>query len=307
MFITTHNRPARHYINRIVRLLSGAAACVLPHTVSVATQPCYASDVSVSISPDRIEQGGVARISVICPPGARALSYSWQSINAPLFSDASGSYFGFIPVDMDNSPGTTRLTIALRDASGVTIQHEAAFEVIARDFPVQRLTVDETKATLSTENLARHNRERAQVQKMFSDFHPDRLWNVKFTQPVQGRISTPFGVRRFINNQPRNPHSGIDIAAPTGTPIQAAADGRVCLTGDHFFAGKSVYIDHGTGIFSMYFHLDAINVQDGQMVKAGDTIGRVGSTGRSTGPHLHWGMRIYDTAVDPLLLLRLFE
>ena len=135
----------------------------------------------------------------------------------------------------------------------------------------------------------------------------DRLWTEAFTQPLQGRLSTPFGVKRFINKQPRNPHSGIDIAAPTGTPVRAAAAGVVSLTGEHFFAGKSVYIDHGCDTFSMYFHLDSIAVQDGQTVARGDIIGRVGATGRATGPHLHWGMRMYGTPIDPFSLLALFE
>jgi murein DD-endopeptidase MepM/ murein hydrolase activator NlpD len=110
-----------------------------------------------------------------------------------------------------------------------------------------------------------------------------------------------------MNNQPRNPHSGIDIAASAGTPVRASSNGIVCLTGEHFFAGKSVYIDHGHALFSMYFHLDSITVQDGQSVAQGEIIGRVGSTGRSTGPHLHWGVRLYDTPVDPLSLIALFE
>lgn len=302
-----HYSQKKHPGKRCLRLLCAAAAFALLYTAAAHALPEYEAGIEISIAPLRIEQGGVARAVVTCPPGVSALSYSWQNINAPLFSDAPGSYFGFVPIDMDHTPGTTRLSVAFRDAGGATIRREAAFEIMARDFPVQRISVDESKVSLSPENLARHNRERAEVQKMFTRYDPERLWSASFTQPVQGRISTPFGVRRFINNQPRNPHSGVDIAAPTGTPIQAAASGRVCLTGDHFFAGKSVYIDHGTGIFSMYFHLDAIDVHDGQQVNAGDIIGRAGATGRATGPHLHWGMRMYGTNIDPLLLLRLFK
>ena len=183
----------------------------------------------------------------------------------------------------------------------------AAFEVIAKDFPVQHLTVDESKNTLNQQTLERHNRERAQIENMFAQSQPRRLWTEAFIQPLQGRLSTPFGVKRFINKQPRNPHSGLDMAAPTGTPVKATAAGVVSLTGEHFFAGKSVYIDHGCDTFSMYFHLDSIAVQDGQTIAGGDIIGHVGATGRATGPHLHWGMRMHGTPIDPFSLLALFE
>ena len=265
------------------------------------------SPLQLSITPARIEQGSVARISVTCPDSVTALSYAWQDINAALFMDAAGAYFGLVPIAMDQQPGPASLTIMLRDADNKTTTLNIPFEIIAKNFPVQHLTVDESKDTMDQQTLERHNRERAQIENMFAQSQPRRLWTEAFMQPLQGRLSTPFGVKRFINKQPRNPHSGIDIAAPTGTPVKATAAGVVSLTGEHFFAGKSVYIDHGCDTFSMYFHLDTIAVQDGQTVARGDIIGRVGASGRATGPHLHWGMRMYGTPIDPFSLLALFE
>jgi murein DD-endopeptidase MepM/ murein hydrolase activator NlpD len=261
----------------------------------------------ISISPMQVKQGDVARITVTCPFTVTALSYDFHGINATLFKDEHGGYSGFIPVAMNHTPGPTNLVITLQNADNTTSTLKASFEVLTKDFPVQHLTVDESKSTLSKENLERHNHERALILKMFTQSQPTQLWGKSFTQPLQGRLSTPFGVKRFINKQPRNPHSGVDIAAPSGTPVKASAAGVVSLTGEHFFAGKSVYIDHGQDIFSMYFHLDSIAVQDGQTVAKGDIIGRVGATGRATGPHLHWGVRMYDTPIDPFSLLTLFE
>ena len=286
----------------VVVLFFGAAPCAIHTSCATDNTP-----IKLSITPARIEQGSVACITVICPSSVTALSYAWQDINAALFMDAAGSYFGLVPIAMDQQPGPASLKIILRDSDNKTTALNTAFEVIAKNFPVQHITVDESKDTMDQQTLERHNRERAQIENMFAQSQPHRLWTEAFIHPLQGRMSTPFGVKRFINEQPRSPHSGIDIAAPTGTPVKATAAGVVSLTGEHFFAGKSLYIDHGCETFSMYFHLDTIAVQDGQTVARGDIIGQVGASGRATGPHLHWGMRMFDTPIDPLSLLALFE
>ncbi len=129
------------------------------------------------------------------------------------------------------------------------------------------------------------------------------LWNGPFLRPISGKVMTPFGPRSIINNQPRAPHSGVDLKAKKGTPVRATNDGRVALASDYFFSGRSVVIDHGGGIQSMYFHLERILVQQDEMVTKGHIIGLVGSSGRATGPHLHWGIRINGARVDPLRLL----
>ena len=134
-----------------------------------------------------------------------------------------------------------------------------------------------------------------------------KLFNSKFMMPIDTEISTPFGVKRFINKKPKNPHSGIDFKSSMHEPVKSINQGIVVFTGNHFFSGNSVYVDHGLGIISMYFHLSEIKVKKGDEVNVGDIIGLVGSTGRSTGPHLHWGVRINNIRVDPLSLIKLNE
>ncbi len=142
------------------------------------------------------------------------------------------------------------------------------------------------------------------LHRSFESLLPNPLWNSEFIEPVKGRISGRFGSRRIINGKPKRPHSGEDIAAPTGTTVVAINSGMVRLTIDHFFTGKGVILDHGLGLFSMYFHLSVVDVMQGQIVEKGQPIGKVGATGRATGPHLHWGVRLYGSRINPYSLLK---
>jgi murein DD-endopeptidase MepM/ murein hydrolase activator NlpD len=296
-------------LRRYMRIFAAMTVFLLMINPAAAqTKKIAGSDsVQINIAPKQVEQGDVARITITCPVSVSAISYEWQDTLVTLSHDEPTTFSGFLPIASKQKAGTAGISFLLRHADDTTSTLKTAFEVIAKDFAVQHLTIDESKNTLSKTDLDRHNRERAMIIKMFSQSQPQKLWEQSFAKPLQGRLSTPFGVKRFINKQPRNPHSGVDIAAPLGTEVKATATGIVSLTGEHFFAGKSIYIDHGQNIFSMYFHLDSIEVHDGQSVAGGDIIGLVGATGRATGPHLHWGMRMHTTPIDPFSLLALFE
>jgi len=266
----------------------------------------HAGISDIQIHPNSVVQGAIVRVNVACQEDVLKVFYEWDDIKAKLFSDAPGRYSGFVPIAMNHQPGSSQLKITAITTTSQTFTRLCTVTVLEQDFPVQHLTVSPSKATLSPSDLKRHNGERKQVLNMFKNSDSGRLWKDPFTLPVEGRISTPFGVKRFINNEPRNRHSGVDIAAPAGTPVRASAAGRVTLTGEHFFAGKSVYIDHGNELFSMYFHMNSTVVHGGQLVTCGEIIGEVGSTGRATGPHLHWGVRMHGIPVDPFSLLVLF-
>ncbi|MEW6487154.1 MAG: M23 family metallopeptidase, partial [Thermodesulfobacteriota bacterium] len=149
------------------------------------------------------------------------------------------------------------------------------------------------------------DREAVRIRAALAGRSDRRLWEGSFRVPAEGPVSSPFGVRRIYNDKPRGYHGGLDIAAPRGAPVLAGAAGRVALAGDFFYTGNTVFLDHGLGLFTAYFHLDSLAVEDGEAVAAGQLVGRVGSTGRSTGPHLHWGVYVSGLRADPLSLLRI--
>jgi murein DD-endopeptidase MepM/ murein hydrolase activator NlpD len=204
----------------------------------------------------------------------------------------------WFPIDVAAEPG--RLEIS-RARAGTT--ERVSIQVAESPYPTQRLTVAPEMTTPPADQLERIAQEGQRV---------DALWRLggppAFELPLYPPLDPmpeprSFGSRRVLNGEPRTPHSGVDLSAPRGTPVVAAARGRVAIAADHYFSGRSVFLDHGDDLVSMYFHLDRIDVREGELVQAGQPIGAVGSTGRSTGPHLHFGVRWHGARIDPALLL----
>ena len=180
---------------------------------------------------------------------------------------------------------------------------QVSFSVDNHAYAEQRLTIaNKRKVNPAPMDMERINAESARL-KLVKNSRADRLMTDNFIWPVAGPVSSPFGLRRFFNDQPRRPHGGIDIAAPEGTPIVAAADGVVLDAGDYFFNGNSVFIEHGLGLQTFYAHMSRIDVTEGERVSQGQVIGAVGATGRVTGPHLHWSVGLNATWIDPLLVM----
>ncbi len=201
---------------------------------------------------------------------------------------------------LSTAPGPVSLRVT--DGSATSVR-SLVFEVQPATYPEQRLKVSPRHVELSKDDLARHERERqhlASVMATRSDTLPPRL---RMRVPVPGPRSSSFGLRRVFNGQARSPHNGMDIAAPTGTPITSPLPGRVIDTGDYFFSGRSVWLDHGSGLLSFYCHLDTVGCNPGQMLAVGETLGTVGATGRVTGPHLHWSVMLNRAYVDPALFI----
>ncbi len=177
--------------------------------------------------------------------------------------------------------------------------------VAAKHYPLQRFTVpDHRKVEPPPEDMLRIEREQKRIDEIKAAFRDEPAPDTAFRQPAAGRLTGSFGLRRIINGLERMPHAGIDVAAPVGTPVHAAGAGVVVETGDYFFNGNSVYIDHGQGLVTLYCHLDRIEVLPGEPVAAGQRIGLSGNTGRTSGPHLHWTVLLNGAAVDPRLFLR---
>lgn len=221
--------------------------------------------------------------------------------NRVMVIQSNGHWQAVVGIPLSAKIGKQQLTL---DGLSQTMP----FEVKQKNYAEQRLTIkDKRKVNPNKEDMTRIRGERGRINTALRHWQQQTVVDTRFTLPVTGRLSSPFGLRRFFNEQPRKPHSGIDIAAPAGTPIVAPAAGRIIENGDFFFNGNSVFIDHGQGLVTMYCHMSRIDVKPGQHVARGETIGAVGQTGRVTGPHLHWSVSLNDARVDPALFFDDFE
>ena len=254
--------------------------------------------------------GGIARLA-LGPSRTRPVAHlpksdegSATSVPVPVLvlGDAA-QWTAWVGIALTASAGPAHISVRV-PGGGL---RQVDYTITAKRYLEQRLTVAPGTVDLSPENEARYQRERlhlATVMATFSEPLPaEPITGMQMQVPVAGRRSSSFGLRRMLNGQARNPHSGMDIAAATGTPVSAPLPGRVIDTGDYFFNGNTVWLDHGGGLISMMCHLSAIDVKLGDALKAGELLGAVGATGRVTGPHLHWGTMLNRAMVDPALFL----
>ena len=216
---------------------------------------------------------------------------------ALVIQEAAG-WVAVIGIPLSAPLGTRQVIV--RGAHG---RQEIAFSVVDKHYVTQTLKVAPGQVNLSAADLARVNEEKARIEHVLSHWSEQPPESLRLPQPVPGPRSSSFGSRRIFNGESRNPHSGMDIAAPVGTAVHRPIAGTVVDTGEFFFNGNTVFVDHGRGLISMYCHLSAIDVKPGQRLAAGTRIGAVGMTGRATGPHLHWGLNLNRAWVDPELFL----
>lgn len=239
--------------------------------------------------------GGVAVLDL--GTATQAPSARWGEQTLAVVRD-KGRWFALLGIPLDTLPGELEIEIS----SGSTAT-KRSIAIGLKNYPEQRLTIkDKRKVEPNPDDIARIEREKnitEAVKRRFSANSPQS----DFLLPSSGPLSSRFGLRRFFNGLPRNPHAGLDVAVGIGAPVVAPADGVVANTGDYFFNGNTVFVDHGQGLISAYMHLSRIDVRPGQPVKQGELLGAVGASGRVTGPHLHWAVILNNTPVDPELFL----
>jgi murein DD-endopeptidase MepM/ murein hydrolase activator NlpD len=211
-----------------------------------------------------------------------------------------GQWYALAALALDTTPGDKSLDVEQLGAPGLSV----SFSVMPKEYPTQTLTISNPEMVNPTpEQLKRIDREAKHLDKVMSGWRETARPAISFIWPAKGPETSGFGLRRVLNGEPRSPHSGIDIGAPTGTAVDAPADARVADIGNYYYCGKTLTLDMGQGLFSVYCHLSKIKVNVGQKVKQGQLVGRIGATGRTTGPNLHWTVRLEGTVVDPHVFL----
>ncbi|MDU9389660.1 peptidoglycan DD-metalloendopeptidase family protein [Pseudomonas sp. zfem002] len=240
--------------------------------------------------------GGVAVVDL--GPSAQPLTARFDG-KPVLVVKEGANWLAIVGLPLTQKPGTATLVQGNRSLS---------FSVGSKQYQEQRITLkNQRQVNPNPADLKRIDAELAEQLKAYRSFSPGTPSNLLLDKPVSGPLSSRFGVRRFFNGEERNPHSGLDFAVPAGTPIKTPANGKVILTGNYFFNGNTVFVDHGQGFISMFCHLSKIDVQTGQVLTRGAVVGKVGSTGRATGPHMHWNVSLNDARVDPAIFIGAFQ
>lgn len=243
--------------------------------------------------------GGVAIIPLGSVSAGADTPQTWFGDQPVLVTSDHGLWYAVVGLSLDVTPGSHELRVTI---GGVTKVQD--FVVNTKKYPEQHITLEDTsKVELSAEDEARADRELAVIQELKHHWRAVQDTDLAFILPVKGRLASRFGLRRFFNEEPRAPHAGIDMAVARGTPIKASAQGTVLAVDDYFFNGRTIFVDHGNGLITMYCHLERIDVKAGDTVSKGQRIGLSGKTGRATGPHLHWSVVLNGAMVDPELFI----
>jgi murein DD-endopeptidase MepM/ murein hydrolase activator NlpD len=291
-----------------LRRAGGASALLL---LALVCHPSLASaadgPLTLRVAPEQVRQGGVAVLRIESARPLQALRVLAGADEIPVPAPAGAQSLGvLVGIDLEHVAGPLPIRVEARESPGRSLSATAALRVVDAHFPVQRLTLPRRFDELDAATLARIQQEQAVLSRLWETVTPDRRWQGPFRMPLESAAPpNGFGVRRIINGEPRAPHTGADFPAPAGTPVMASNAGTVALVAEQFFSGRTVILDHGLGLYTMYFHLQECLVREGQRVAPGEVIGRVGNTGRATGPHLHWGVRLNGARIDPEALVTL--
>ncbi|MGY2373941.1 peptidoglycan DD-metalloendopeptidase family protein [Pseudomonas sp. SDO524_S393] len=272
----------------------------MPRFLSLLMLLCLAfnahADSYITRTLNKPVPGGVAVVDLGTAATAPKATYLGKPV---LVVKEQGNWLAIVGIPLTVKPGNERISSGGRNLP---------FIVGYKKYPEQRITLkNKSQVNPDPAQLKRIEGELAVQLKAYRSFSPNLPSNLVLDKPVNGPLSSRFGVRRFFNGEERNPHSGLDFAVPAGTPIKTPAAGKVILTGNYFFNGNTVFVDHGQGFISMFCHMSKIDVKVGDQLARGTVVGKVGSTGRATGPHMHWNISLNDARVDPAIFIGAFQ
>ena len=243
--------------------------------------------------------GGVAVVPLGSVSTGDITPQTWLGDQPVLVASDHSQWYAVVGLPLDMMPGSHELSVKIGGETKAQY-----FVVNPKNYPEQHLTLKDTsKVQLSTADMARADREMSVIQELKHHWRAAQDTDLALIIPVEGRLAGRFGLRRFFNCEPRLPHAGLDVAVARGTPIKASAQGKVLAVDDYFFNGKTIFVDHGNGLITMYCHLERIDVKTGESVNKGQLLGLSGKTGRATGPHLHWSVVLNGAMVDPELFI----
>ncbi|MBN1471494.1 MAG: M23 family metallopeptidase [Syntrophaceae bacterium] len=275
---------------------------IMISVLTITTSAECLSNSDILFSSKEIDGGGLILVTIKTGEQEKP-QMIWMKKKVPLlYSHTPAMWLGFIGADLKQKAGLYPCIVRIT-FSGFKKRYDIG--VKRKYYGVRKLKLPRGKVILDASSLERVKYEAATINALWAADNTSPKWKGHFIMPLNGDIVETFGKKSIINNLQRSPHSGVDLKGNKGDPVRAMNHGKVILSADHFFSGRSLYLDHGGGIISMYFHLDEILVKKGAIVKKGDVIGLVGATGRVTGPHLHWGVRINGARIDPMALIEL--
>lgn len=277
-------------------------AAVVAALVAAAAPRAFAEPISISIRSRAIQQGDILLITVNAPAGTEGLAVHAFGHEWPVYRVDPSTWRALLGIDLGQPPGPYAIDVT---TSGHRQDQKRSITVVGRQFPRRVLRVAPEYVNPTPEDLERISRDSAFLAGVYARSADQPLFLGGFERPVPGQANSSFGSRSVFNGEPRSPHAGTDFLSGTGTPVHAPAAGHVVAARDLFFTGNTVIIDHGLGVVSLLAHMSRIDVQEGQTVAGGDLVGLVGATGRVTGPHLHWALRVGAARVDPLSALEI--
>ena len=281
----------------------GVTSAFLPLSAIAQVRKACSGGVTLKLSASISKQGSLLLAEVLGPKSLPKFTSEWDGQAIPLWREDEKSpiLHGLIGVDVEKPPGQYEWMVSWPGPEAEAQSCNVKITVRAGKFPTERLKVEPQFVQPDPEQQKRAEEDQKKMRVIYDTVTPERLWNGKFLLPLK-EVTTGgnFGRRRILNGQARSPHAGVDFPAPAGTSVFASQSGKVVLAENLYYSGNTVVIDHGYGIYTLYAHLSKINVQSEEMVKAGAEIGKVGATGRVTGPHLHWGLTIDHARVNAM-------